>query len=155
MPWDEPAIQQNRPVAAPPPKPPAQAGLFPPIQARTELPKAPPPPKRPAQTGTVVEHPKYGTGTIVRREGDGDDAKVLVSFPAPWDEEISGEIRRTEESLISNDEYKERRNTEERKKLKRAARKKAAPKAKRAAGVARGSQKKKDQQMVKGQTRKR
>ncbi|MDP9169407.1 MAG: ATP-binding domain-containing protein, partial [Acidobacteriota bacterium] len=79
MPWDEPVIQR-RPVVTSPPPPPAQGGLFPPIQARTELPKAPPPPKRPAQTGTVVEHPKYGTGTIVRREGDGEDAKVVVSF---------------------------------------------------------------------------
>ena len=43
----------------------------------------------------------------------------------------------------------------ERKKLKRAARKKAAPKAKRAATVARGSNKKKVKQIVKGQTRKR
>jgi hypothetical protein len=42
-------------------------------------------------------------------------------------------------------------DTEERKKVKRAARKKAAPKAKRAPGVARGSQKKKVKQMVKGQ----
>jgi DNA helicase-2/ATP-dependent DNA helicase PcrA len=33
-----------------------------------------------ARTGTLVEHPKYGTGTIVRREGEGDDAKVIVSF---------------------------------------------------------------------------
>jgi len=40
---------------------------------------------------------------------------------------------------------------EERKKLKRAARKKAAPKAKRASGVARGSNKKKVKQLVKGQ----
>jgi hypothetical protein len=39
----------------------------------------------------------------------------------------------------------------ERKKLKRAARKKAAPKAKRASGVARGSNKRKVKQMVKGQ----
>jgi DNA helicase-2/ATP-dependent DNA helicase PcrA len=54
--------------------------LIPPIQARTELPKVPPGPKRPSQTGTVVEHAKYGTGTIVRREGEGDDAKVVVSF---------------------------------------------------------------------------
>ncbi len=46
----------------------------------TELPKAPPAPKQPARTGTVVEHPKYGTGTIVRREGEGDDAKVVVIF---------------------------------------------------------------------------
>ena len=57
-----------------------QASLIPPVQPRTELPKAPPPPKRPASTGTVVEHPKYGTGTIVRREGEGDDAKVTVIF---------------------------------------------------------------------------
>jgi DNA helicase-2/ATP-dependent DNA helicase PcrA len=33
-----------------------------------------------ARTGTLVEHPKYGTGTIVRREGEGDDAKITVSF---------------------------------------------------------------------------
>lgn len=39
----------------------------------------------------------------------------------------------------------------ERKKLKRTARKKAAPKAKRASGVARGSNKKKVKQIVKGQ----
>lgn len=39
----------------------------------------------------------------------------------------------------------------ERKNLKRAARKKAAPKAKRASGVARGSQKRKVAQIVKGQ----
>ena len=28
----------------------------------------------------TVEHPKYGTGTVVRREGEGDDAKITVSF---------------------------------------------------------------------------
>lgn len=66
-PWEEPAIQvRNQPL--PPPKP------------RTVLPQAPAPPKRPSQTGTVVEHPKYGRGTIVRREGGGDDAKVVVAF---------------------------------------------------------------------------
>jgi len=63
--------------------PPAQGGLqsvaIPPAQAKTSLPKAPPP-TRPGQTGTVVEHPKYGTGTIVRREGEGEDAKVVVIF---------------------------------------------------------------------------
>jgi DNA helicase-2/ATP-dependent DNA helicase PcrA len=70
------------------PRPPAQGGLFgtvtpispAPAPARTPLPKAPPPPKQPARTGTVVEHPKYGTGTVVRREGEGDDAKVVVIF---------------------------------------------------------------------------
>jgi DNA helicase-2/ATP-dependent DNA helicase PcrA len=50
-----------------------QAGLF----GGAPTPVAP---KRPAQTGTVVEHPKYGKGTIVRREGEGEDAKVVVSF---------------------------------------------------------------------------
>jgi DNA helicase-2/ATP-dependent DNA helicase PcrA len=62
--------------AVPAPRP----QLIPPVKSRTELPKVPPPPKRPAQTGTVVEHPKYGTGTIVRREGEGDDAKLVVIF---------------------------------------------------------------------------
>ena len=78
-----------KPVQAPAPAPPsAQGGLFgdapprliPPVQTRTSLPKAPPPPKHPARTGTVVEHPKYGTGTIVRREGEGDEAKITVIF---------------------------------------------------------------------------
>jgi DNA helicase-2/ATP-dependent DNA helicase PcrA len=61
--------------------------MIPPVQSRAPLPKAPPfPPKVPpapkqaARTGTVVEHPKYGKGTVVRREGDGDDAKVVVIF---------------------------------------------------------------------------
>jgi DNA helicase-2/ATP-dependent DNA helicase PcrA len=34
-----------------------------------------------ARTGMTVEHPKYGTGTVVRREGDGEDAKITVNFP--------------------------------------------------------------------------
>jgi DNA helicase-2/ATP-dependent DNA helicase PcrA len=108
MPWDDvPSVQVNRPVVAPnrseapvarpapPMNRPIQGGLFgspaateaarppqliPSIKARVELPKVPPGPKRPSQTGTVVEHAKYGTGTIVRREGEGDDAKVVVSF---------------------------------------------------------------------------
>ena len=44
---------------------------------------APPPPpvRKGARTGMTVEHPKYGTGTVVRREGEGDDAKITVNFP--------------------------------------------------------------------------
>jgi DNA helicase-2/ATP-dependent DNA helicase PcrA len=42
---------------------------------------AAPPPARKARTGMTVEHPKYGTGTVVRREGEGEDAKITVSFP--------------------------------------------------------------------------
>jgi DNA helicase-2/ATP-dependent DNA helicase PcrA len=66
-PWEEPAIQlRSQPL--PPPKP------------RFAMPSAPAPPRRPSSTGTVVEHPKYGRGTVVRREGEGADAKVVVSF---------------------------------------------------------------------------
>jgi DNA helicase-2/ATP-dependent DNA helicase PcrA len=60
--------------------PPAPASLIPPAKPKTSLPPAPVAPKRHGQTGTVVEHPKYGRGTIVRREGDGDNAKVVVIF---------------------------------------------------------------------------
>ena len=31
--------------------------------------------------GAVIQHPKYGRGTVLRREGDGEDAKLTVSFP--------------------------------------------------------------------------
>lgn len=31
--------------------------------------------------GMRVKHPKYGEGLVLRREGDGDHAKLLVSFP--------------------------------------------------------------------------
>ena len=90
LPWDDvPAIPQNRPVA-PAPRPPATPPVRPTFAAVTGLPPRPPaapafrPPaptgKRQNQTGTVVEHPKYGKGTIVRREGDGDDAKIVVIF---------------------------------------------------------------------------
>jgi len=59
-------------VAPPQPRPPAPS---------KPLPKAAPPVRRAARAGMVVEHPKYGTGTVVRREGDGDNAKITVNFP--------------------------------------------------------------------------
>jgi DNA helicase-2/ATP-dependent DNA helicase PcrA len=37
--------------------------------------------KKPFGPGSSVNHPKYGRGTILRREGEGDDAKLTVSFP--------------------------------------------------------------------------
>ena len=90
MPRDAHRRRPRRPTAPRRPPRPSPCGspsaprappqLIPPVKSRTELPKAPPAPKRPAQTGTVVEHPKYGTGTIVRREGEGDDAKIVVIF---------------------------------------------------------------------------
>ena len=88
-----PAAPVSRPPAAP--ATPAQRGLFgpqtanppaaaktliPPVQPRAPLPKAPAAPSQPARTGTVVEHPTYGLGTIVRREGEGDNAKLVVIF---------------------------------------------------------------------------
>jgi DNA helicase II / ATP-dependent DNA helicase PcrA len=60
--------QQSAPAAARPP-------------ASKSLPAAAAPVRKPARTGMRVEHPKYGTGTVVRREGDGEDAKITVSFP--------------------------------------------------------------------------
>jgi DNA helicase-2/ATP-dependent DNA helicase PcrA len=38
------------------------------------------PPPTTRRSSTIV-HPKYGRGTVLRREGDGDDAKLTVSFP--------------------------------------------------------------------------
>lgn len=45
-----------------------------------------PPPKprtttRAVTQGAIIEHPKYGRGTVLRREGDGEDAKLTISFP--------------------------------------------------------------------------
>ena len=37
--------------------------------------------KKPPSAGSTINHPKYGRGTVLRREGDGEDAKLTVSFP--------------------------------------------------------------------------
>jgi DNA helicase II / ATP-dependent DNA helicase PcrA len=42
-------------------------------------PSAKPQPSR--KKGSMVDHPKYGRGEIVRREGEGDDVKLTVNFP--------------------------------------------------------------------------
>jgi DNA helicase-2/ATP-dependent DNA helicase PcrA len=72
----------NKPVTAPqqPPAPMAPQLPRPPLPAKP-VPPAAPPIRRGARAGMTVEHPKYGTGTVVRREGDGDDAKITVNFP--------------------------------------------------------------------------
>ncbi|MGA2590727.1 MAG: UvrD-helicase domain-containing protein [Bryobacteraceae bacterium] len=68
-----------------PQKSPPGPGALPPqpsVAARSPVVQPPPPPvRRGARAGMTVEHPKYGTGTVVRREGEGDDAKITVSFP--------------------------------------------------------------------------
>ena len=67
----------ERGIAAPrPPKP-----L---VAAPTPAPPPRPAPRAPGagfRSGTTIQHPKYGRGTILRREGDGEDAKLTVSFP--------------------------------------------------------------------------
>ncbi|MGB7760635.1 MAG: ATP-dependent helicase [Bryobacteraceae bacterium] len=63
---------QKSPPTGIPPRPPV---------ASRPLPAAAPVVRRGARAGTIVEHPKYGTGTVVRREGDGDNAKITVNFP--------------------------------------------------------------------------
>jgi DNA helicase II / ATP-dependent DNA helicase PcrA len=42
---------------------------------------APPKKKSAFGAGATVRHPKYGRGTVLRREGEGDDAKLTISFP--------------------------------------------------------------------------
>jgi DNA helicase-2/ATP-dependent DNA helicase PcrA len=63
-----------------PPQPPPAPFSRPAAQSKP-LTQAPPPVRKTARTGMQVEHPKYGTGTVVRREGEGDDAKITVNFP--------------------------------------------------------------------------
>jgi DNA helicase II / ATP-dependent DNA helicase PcrA len=61
------AEQQSKPAVAtaPPPAPRFQ----------------PPLPKKKFSVGSSISHPQYGRGTVIRREGDGEDAKLTVSFP--------------------------------------------------------------------------
>jgi DNA helicase-2/ATP-dependent DNA helicase PcrA len=61
------AEAQTQPSATPRPVPPERAN----------------PPRRTAgfRSGAVIQHPKYGRGTVLRREGDGEDAKLTISFP--------------------------------------------------------------------------
>jgi DNA helicase-2/ATP-dependent DNA helicase PcrA len=46
-----------------------------------KLPVEEPQGKRGFRPGQKVKHPKYGEGTVYRREGDGEDAKITVQFP--------------------------------------------------------------------------
>ena len=74
----KPFDPKARPGALAPPRPQPPAASPPPAKPR---PAAAPPVRRGARAGMTVEHPKYGTGTVVRREGEGDDAKITVNFP--------------------------------------------------------------------------
>jgi DNA helicase II / ATP-dependent DNA helicase PcrA len=80
---------QFRPGQGAPPPPPKPDLRTPPQFPRpigsaplpTKQVPPPPPVRKGARAGMIVEHPKYGTGTVVRREGEGDDAKITVNFP--------------------------------------------------------------------------
>ena len=67
-----------------------EKGLPPPVrQPAPPQPAASPPAPKPAakpaatglRAGVTVEHPKYGKGLVLRREGQGEEAKLTVSFP--------------------------------------------------------------------------
>ena len=64
--------------------PPAPGRTPQPAPARIPQPvpraNVPPPRKKGLRAGATVRHPKYGLGTILRREGEGEDAKLTVSF---------------------------------------------------------------------------
>ncbi len=48
--------------------------------SKPKLPVEAPSGTRGFRPGQKVRHPKYGEGTVYRREGDGDDAKITVQF---------------------------------------------------------------------------
>ncbi len=48
-----------------------------PVRPAASAPKA----RKGIGPGTEIQHPKYGRGTVLRREGDGEDAKLTVNFP--------------------------------------------------------------------------
>ena len=49
--------------------------------SRPKIEVAEPTGKRGFRPGQRVRHPKYGEGTVYKREGDGDEAKLTVQFP--------------------------------------------------------------------------
>jgi DNA helicase II / ATP-dependent DNA helicase PcrA len=74
------AERGKAPVPPQRPSPPQSAS--PPTANRVAQAAARPPAgRRGFRAGATVRHPKYGRGTVLRREGDGEDAKLTVSFP--------------------------------------------------------------------------
>jgi DNA helicase-2/ATP-dependent DNA helicase PcrA len=49
--------------------------------SRPKVPLPEPTGKKGFKPGQRVVHPKYGEGTVYKREGDGEDAKITVQFP--------------------------------------------------------------------------
>jgi DNA helicase-2/ATP-dependent DNA helicase PcrA len=70
-------VEKGLPTPSMAPQPPAA-----PAPPRVSV--SPPRPqgsKKPFGAGSSIMHPKYGRGMVLRREGDGEDAKLTVSFP--------------------------------------------------------------------------
>ena len=62
----------SAPAPPPPASPPRQAANYRAAVARKPI---------GIVAGAVIKHPVYGRGTVLRREGDGEDAKLTISFP--------------------------------------------------------------------------
>jgi DNA helicase-2/ATP-dependent DNA helicase PcrA len=68
------------------PRPPVQSrfltpgGVDPPSGLRPTGARPAEPKKGGLRAGAVIHHKKYGQGRVLRREGDGDDAKLTISF---------------------------------------------------------------------------
>ena len=67
----------SKPALGSPLRPPQPASRFTPALARPASKVA----SGVFRSGSTVNHPKYGRGTVLRREGDGEDAKLTISFP--------------------------------------------------------------------------
>jgi DNA helicase-2/ATP-dependent DNA helicase PcrA len=67
-----PGVRQGAGSVQQPPPRPATGGSQSPLRGA---------PRKAPRTGMTVEHPKYGTGTVVQREGEGENAKITVNFP--------------------------------------------------------------------------
>lgn len=79
-PWETKGDAKPAPVKPPAATPPAT----PKPQLHTFRPAAQQQAKKPGgiRAGSTVMHQRYGKGTVVRREGDGDDAKLIIHFAA-------------------------------------------------------------------------
>jgi DNA helicase-2/ATP-dependent DNA helicase PcrA len=70
-----------QPSAVPSAPPPAPAPVTRPAPAPAQMARSGAGRSRGFRAGASIRHPKYGRGTVLRREGDGEDAKLTVSFP--------------------------------------------------------------------------
>ena len=69
--------QQRPPVQSPPPQP----TYRPAASAGVKPQGAPAGGKKKIGPGSIVTHPKFGRGTVMKREGEGDDARLTINFP--------------------------------------------------------------------------